>query len=246
MNKQQQQDLLSFNNVNTVFDRHLPVVKFDQHPGFERYHQRWLQCVSNIEDIGSQQAQSGSKGITKDKQAKRKRLANAAVAVAQPARAWALENENAEVAEVMAVSVSRILRGTDRTAVDLGQNVYDTASAAPLAAALVPQGVTPPVLKALAEAIKKFDAVASKPRETITRRRSATQRLAREFRLAKKCLTEGTDLLIEQFEEDFPEFVAEYRAARVVVDPATPAKPEEAKDEARSDKPEVSVKPRVA
>lgn len=49
-------------------------------------------------------------------------------------------------------------------------------------------------------------------------------RCAGEFAEAERCLTEGLDLIIGQFESDFPEFVTEYRNARVVAEPGS--KPE--------------------
>ena len=54
---------------------------------------------------------------------------------------------------------------------------------------------------------------------------AAKERLAREFRAAEKCLVEGLDLLVDQFEEDHPEFVAEFKNARVVVEGPTASKP---------------------
>ena len=185
----------------------------------------WLERLENIDALSAQQAQLDSKGVTKDKQAKRERLVRATLAVAQPAQAYALENENAELAETMGVSKTALLRGSAKDTTDLSQAVYDTASATPTAAALAPHGVTTAKIKALQDGIKKFSAAASIPRQKITSRKSATERLAREFRAAERCLTEGLDLLIQQFEEDHPEFVAEFKNARVVVDGPTASKP---------------------
>ena len=116
----------------------------------------------------------------------------------------------------------------------MSQNVSDTA------AALAPHGVTTAKLKALQDALKKFSAAVSKPRERITSRKSATERLAKEFRAAEKCLTEGLDLLVDQFEEDYPEFVAEFNNARVVVEGPT------AKTVVELAQPEIKVTPKAA
>jgi len=221
MNRKQQATHVSYLNLQAVLERHVANVKFDEHVAFERWRQRWLERLENIESFSTQQAQLDSRGVTKDKQAKRRRLAEAALAVAKPARAWALENENAELAQTMAVSETALLRGSAKDATDLSQAVYDAASVTATAAALVSHGVSSAKLKALQDALKKFAAVVSKPRERITSRKSATERLAAEFQAAQKCLTEGLDLLVEQFEEDYPEFVTEFRNARVVVEGPT-------------------------
>ena len=225
MTRAEQATQTSYLNIQSVLERHAPTVKFDEHEAFERCRQRWLERLDNIDTLSTQQSQLDSKGVTKDKVAKRKRLVTATLAVSKPARAWALENENAEMAQTMSVSKTALLRSSAKDATDLSQNVYDTASASATASALAPHGVTGAKLKALQDATKKFSAAVPKPRETITRRKSVRERLGREFRAAEKCLTEGMDLLIDQFDEDHPEFVAEYKNARVVVDGPTASKP---------------------
>ena len=197
-----------------MLDRHVETVNFDDHEAFERCRQRWLERLENISTLNTQQAQLDSRGVTADKQVRRERLMKATLAVSQAAHAWALENENAELAQTMDVSRSALLRSSAREATDLAQSVYDAASAT--ATALVPHGVTTAKLKALQDAIKKFAAAIPLPRQKITSRKSATERLAEEFAAAERCLTEGLDLLIGQFEAEHPEFVAEYRNARVV------------------------------
>ena len=46
-----------------------------------------------------------------------------------------------------------------------------------------------------------------------------------EFSEAERCLTDGLDLLINQFAEEHPEFVAEFKNARVVADAPSTSKP---------------------
>ena len=221
MTRQQLATQTSYLNLQSILERHLPTVKFDDHEAFERCRQRWLERVENIEALNTQRSQLDSRGVTLDKQARRERLVRAALAVAQPAQAWALENENAELAEIFSVSETALLRGRGQDAIDLSQTVYDTASVSATAAALTAHGVTGAKLKALQDAIKKFSAVLSKPRERIVSRKTATERLALEFREAERCLTEGLDLLISQFAEDHPEFAGEFKNARVVVEGPT-------------------------
>lgn len=127
--------------------------------------------------------------------------------------------------QTTAVSATALLRGPAKNATDLSQGVYDAASATPRAAALVSHGVTTAKLKALQDAIKKFAAAAPRPRQKITSRKSATQRLELEFSEAERCLTEGLDLLIDQFQTDYPEFVAEFKNAHVVASAPTTLAP---------------------
>ena len=121
MNRRQQATQVSYQNVESVFDRHFEAVGFDDHAAFERCRQRWLERLENISTLNTQQAQLDSRGVTADKQAKRKRLVAATLAVSRAGRAWALENEDAELAQTMAVSQSALLRGSAREATDLAQ-----------------------------------------------------------------------------------------------------------------------------
>lgn len=239
MNRKQQAIHVSYQNLQSVFDRHVATVNFDDHEAFERSRQRWLERLENIETLSAQKAQLDSRGVTADKQAKRQRLVTATLAVSQAARAWALENENAELAQTMSVTRTALLRSSAREATDLAQSVYDAASVTATAAALVPHGITAAKLKALQDAIKKFTAVVPLPRQKITSRKSATERLAEEFAAAERCLTEGLDLLIGQFEAEFPEFVTEHRNARVVAEPGS-------KPELKVVQPVVAVTPKAA
>ena len=239
MNRKQQAIHIAYQNLQSVFDRHVEAVNFDDHEAFQRSRQRWLERLENIETLSAQKAQLDSRGVTADKQAKRQRLVTATLAVSQAARAWALENENAELAQTMSVTRTALLRSSAREATDLAQSVYDAASVTATAAALVPHGITAAKLKALQDAIKKFTAVVPLPRQKITSRKSATERLAEEFAAAERCLTEGLDLLIGQFEAEFPEFVTEHRNARVVAEPGS-------KPELKVVQPVVAVTPKAA
>ena len=225
MTRNQQATQTSYLNLKSVLERHAPTVKFEEHEAFDRCHQRWLERLDDIDTLSTQQAQLSSKGVSADNKAKRERLVAATLAVSKPARAWALENENAEVAQTMLISATALLRGSAKDATDLSQGVYDTASATATAAALASHRVTTAKLKALQDAIKKFAASVPVPRQKITSRKSATQRLELEFSEAERCLTEGLDLLIDQFQTDYPEFVAEFKNARVVASAPTTSAP---------------------
>ena len=183
----------------------------------------WIERVANISSLAAQQAQS-SKGITQGKQALRQKLSRAAVAVANPTRVWALDNENAELAERMSISVTSILRASDKDAADLCQNIHAAAATAPTSIALTPYGVKPAKIKALQDAINAFSDTAPKPRLKIKGRKSVTGQLDAEIRAADRLLSEGLDLMVDQFAEEHPEFVADYKNARAVVRPPTAQK----------------------
>ena len=210
----------SYTVLQQTCEKHAPVVKFDEHEKFSETYTQWTESVQRISDLSVRQAQPIF-GVTESKKVSRAELTKAALDIAKPTRAFALATGAHDLAARASVSRTAILRSKDKDAADACQNVYDAAAAAPTALALAPYGVTAAKLKKLQTKIDAFTAVAPAPRQKITGRKTVTQRLAEEFRAADRLLTEGLDLLVDQFEEEFPDFVSDYQNARIAVNPPT-------------------------
>lgn len=230
----------SYTVLQQTCEKHAPVVKFDKHEKFSETYTQWTETVQRISDLGLRQSQP-IVGVTEGKKVSRKELSKAALDIAKPARAFALATGAYELAAQANVSRTAILRGKDKDAADLCQNVYDAAAAAPTALALAPYGVTAAKLKKLQARIDAFSAAAPAPRQKITGRKTVTHRLAQEFRVAEKLLAEGLDLLVDQFEEEFPDFVSDYQNARIVILP-----PAAQVSGASHITPEITVTPKAA
>ena len=72
-------------------------------------------------------------------------------------------------------------------------------------------------LAELQERIDDFSDAIPQPRAKIKSKKSVTQQLAEEFRAAGLLLTEGLDRLIGQSKRASPDFIMDYRNARVKV-----------------------------
>ena len=206
----------SYTVLKQTCEKHAPAVKFDEHEKFSETYASWTDCVERISELSLKQSQPTT-GFTKSKQVLREEMVKAALDIAKPSRVFALATGAHELAAYADVSRTAILRGKDKGSANLCQNVYDAAAVAPTALALAPYGVTAAKLKKLQTKIDAFSAVAPAPRQKITGRKTVTQRLAEEFRVADKLLTEGLDLLVDQFEEEFPDFVSDFQNARIAV-----------------------------
>ena len=82
-------------------------------------------------------------------------------------------------------------------------------------------GVTPAKLKALKDALAKFEKVKPLPRKGVSDGRSATRQLMVLFARASKLVRNRLDRLVVQFKKANPEFCGAYQAARKTVNLAS-------------------------
>jgi hypothetical protein len=87
--------------------------------------------------------------------------------------------------------------------------------------ALAAYGVTDAKLADLQTAINGYTGEVAKPRNAIVDRKVTKAQIKDLFKQADEILVEQMDKLIEDFAEDNPEFVAQYNAARIIIDPKT-------------------------
>ena len=208
----------SYETVQQTCEKHAVKVKLLENKEFTSKFNLWQGHVQTISTLSTEQAQS-SKGITEDKQTRRTQMADTTLAVAKLIRVWAHDQNNAELAERMTVSRSKLLRGREKNAIDACQNIFDAANT-PAMLKLGLTGVTAETVGAIQTAIDAFKSVTPKPRLKIAGRKTITQRLTEEFAAADLALKEGLDLLVDQFAAH-PEFIADYRHARILVEPPT-------------------------
>jgi hypothetical protein len=82
--------------------------------------------------------------------------------------------------------------------------------------------ITQAKLTALAKKITAFEKLASKPRQGVAKKAAANKALPRLMKQGRKILKRRIDRLMVQFKTSAPEFYAEYRTARKIVNaPAT-------------------------
>lgn len=77
-------------------------------------------------------------------------------------------------------------------------------------------------MTALGKKITAFEKLASKPRQNVAKKAAANKALPRLMKQGRNILKRRIDRLMVQFETSAPEFYAEYRTARKIVNaPAT-------------------------
>jgi len=143
-------------------------------------------------------------------------LADAALAVAAAATSLAQDRGDGELLRAARVAPSEFSVPRRSRRVWLAQRVHDAAQG--VLEHLAPYGVTEETLASLRVRIEAATAGIHLPRTAVTSRRAATQRLVALFREVDGLFKDGIDRLVLRLRKSQPQFYADYRAARQLVD----------------------------
>lgn len=152
--------------------------------------------------------------------------ADLAFEVAESVRAAANEAGDVETADKVSFSRADLERGSDKAIINRLESIHETASEVADDLDLEEEyGVDAAKLTALAKKIEAFAKATPKPRARINAGSAATKALKKNLKQISALLRERVDRLMTRFKTSHPDFYAEYKAARRIVNPAT--KPEE-------------------
>jgi hypothetical protein len=217
------------------------VMDSKQEAKFNMYQVVILRCDDNITivdlntafknsfaDFKAISAQIGAKaqiagavitGIAANKSVSRNDLCSNAARIAGLIYAYAAKTGNNELKQAVNFSKTDLIRLKDGEHAPVCQNIHDAGIANKNA--LVDYGVTTEKLAALQAAIDGYTGEVARPRAAIVDRKVTKAQIKELFKQADAILTEQMDNLIEDFAADNPEFVAQYKAARIIIDPKT-------------------------
>jgi len=170
--------------------------------------------------------QASPSGASQAKQSALEHLGDCAVVVAAGVHAHADAIEDLELAGKVDFSRSAIIAGSGAAVVARCKGIL--AVATEHAESLPDHGVTAAKITALKSAIKTYDGLRTLPRDAGAARTVATKQLKRLFPQVDRLLAKRIDKQMLQFKSSDPEFYDKYQAARVIVDPASKAKKDDA------------------
>lgn len=175
----------------------------------------------DIEKIGdlAQQQMEDITGITEDKHEARIALEEQIIAVASIIVFWASRGGGRGIVNKVNFGRSELSKARDNEITGMAEQVHEVA--ADNAAVLVPFGLTPAMITALADAITEYNKHISKPREALTETSAATEQLPPVFRDTDKILEEQLDKGMELFKVSEPDFYTQYFNARIIVNSPT-------------------------
>ena len=187
-------------------------------PAFGVSFEKFTTCVERIQRFSEKQAK-GSSGATADKQRCREWMCDAALVIAGAVRAYAIDNNNLELAGKVDFSRSTLLGGRDRASAEKCQTIHRLA--VEKVAELTEHGVSTAKLKSLQAKIDAYVGCLQRPRQIITENKTATAQLEAEIETADQLLADGLDRLVLQFKDTEPEFFNNYTNARAIVNNAS-------------------------
>jgi hypothetical protein len=172
-------------------------------------------------EIGSKSQAAGAviTGIAADKLVSEEDLCAVAARNAGLIYAYAAKSGNNELKQAVNFSKSDLLHLKDGELAPVCQNIHDAG--VEHKAALAQYGVTTEKLAALQTAIDVYTGEVARPRNAIVDRKVIKAQVKELFKQADAILVEQMDNLIEDFADENPDFVAQYKAARIIIDPKT-------------------------
>lgn len=156
-------------------------------------------------------------GIAADKTVSKLALCRTAADVAAIIYAFATATANNTLKQEVNYSFDDLKKTRDDQLAPRCQNIHDRGFEN--RADLTDYGITTATLTGLQNAINAYAAETPKPRAAVSHRKTLNANLKQLFKEADEILVEQMDKLVVAFKPAHPEFVAEYEANRIIIDP---------------------------
>ena len=205
--------MTAYRGLKNVCDSAKPI--WSTLKAFKDNYTQFVQHLATLERLARLQGQRKT-GVAEDKKQARIEVVEDTINVAASVIAWASTNKNRELVARVNFSRSTLMTARSVECVAHCQTVHDAAEEN--LEALADYGVTEADLEGLQEKIDAFDGVADKPREAVTKRATFTTGVREEIEAIDEILEGRLDKLALKFRGSNPEFVKDYKNARVIVD----------------------------
>jgi hypothetical protein len=171
--------------------------------------------VAEITALSATQSQP-TKGAVTNRDQLIEDTAHAALVIAGAVLSYADEKKLPELAAKVRIKRSDFTQGRKEAAIQLAQQVHEAATV--VVGDLADYGVNGAALTDLQSRIATTTEALSRPRSTVTAKKAATGQLPVAFKEADALLENQIDPLLVPLRKTHPEFYAEYKAARIIVD----------------------------
>lgn len=190
--------------------------------------------------------QSDKPGFAQEKKQKVGELAQLAAEVCGATVAYAEKAGNERLAAKLNIPATKLSSGKDSAIVSNCRNIHKAASS--VVGDLGEFKVTAPKLKALKQKTDEYKKLSTMPRQAAAARKAATRRIPVVLRQASRLLRKRLDPLMVPFKVSEPEFYAQYKAARRIVQPgsAESAANAKAKKAKAANQPQPTTMPKAA
>ncbi len=172
--------------------------------------------VNQITDFVGEQI-TNRKGIAAAKVLHRQTLTDKTIIIARKVEAFAVNNNNTELAAKVKFSNTAIEKMPDNILVATATNIHDIAL--PIIADLAPYNLVTDNLVDYKTNIDTYFSYLSKPRTEIVEKKDATSELRKLFSETDDLLKNKIDILVGSVHSDEPHFYNNYTNSRILIDP---------------------------
>jgi hypothetical protein len=166
-------------------------------------------------DLLRGKAESGSKGVTEQKEIFHNKLVEQTNSIVMVLMAFFTKTNNTASFHKVKISKTELERFRENKLIAVAKNALETARAN--LTAMVDYQITETILTELETTLTTFEQLSTAPRTTIGERKVALQDMAGLFKEANQILIAQLDLMIVPYEKTNPDFYKEYMNARKVV-----------------------------
>lgn len=156
-------------------------------------------------------------GYAAEKKKKKSKMATLAYSVCRKVRSYAYAVDDRELIGKLKISYSLIFYTTSSKAETFASNVLKAAETMS-AADKTKFGLTAAEITALADSIKAYGDYTAKPRAEIVGRVVATDNISKNIKAVNRLLMDRMDNAMANFQVTDPDFFAEYKQGRRVID----------------------------
>ncbi|MBL7784525.1 MAG: hypothetical protein JNM36_01325 [Chitinophagales bacterium] len=155
-------------------------------------------------------------GVSEDKKQVREEIEAGLEHLCRKLTAFANVTNNMTLRDKVNYNSTRLSLQRDTLLIDLTQNVIDLADYN--LNKLGDYNIDANMLSNLQEKLNEFNDILSSPRQQIINRKGATKQLSSLFKEGDSILKNEMDLLVIEFEKTHPDFVRNYKNARIIID----------------------------
>jgi hypothetical protein len=166
-------------------------------------------------DLLRGKAESGSKGVTEQKEKFHDKLIEQTNSLVMILMALFTKNSDSQSFHKVKIAKSDLERFRENKLIAVAKNTLEMARAN--LRAMTDYQVTEPILTEFATNLAMFENLSTTPRTTIGVRKVALQEMSELFKKANQILIAQLDLMIVAYEKTNPDFYNEYMSARKVV-----------------------------
>lgn len=213
MNRITQNKVAMYKAVRSTLAKHKGI--WESIPAFSQSHSAFIEKLRALEQNAFEQS-FALIGISAAKDAKKQIVAEKTYAISSGILAYAVINNNSTLIELMNIGKKVIFQASKAKLIQIVDRVI--ANGTEFGDDLAEFGVTSEKISELHDLRDELEMILNSPRNAIIARKGYTQQIAKTRKELDQILKMQIDKLMLVLEFEHPDFFAEYKNARIIID----------------------------